>query len=321
MIRTELCERLGIQHPVIQAAMGVFGTSAELAAAVSNAGGLGSLGASGRSPDDLRQHLAMTRELTARPFAVNHLVPTLNPESWALTLEARPAAVSLALGDPGDLVKQCHDAGSLVMHQVTTVQQAYQAAQRGVDIIIAQGSESGGFGGVVSALALVPQVVDAVRPIPVVAAGGIYDGRGLSAALALGAQGVNIGTRFIACRESPASAGWKQAIVTAQSEDAVKVEFLDNLMPPGDGNYYAIPRALRTPFIDQWHTGDNERRDRQPLHDAVMAAIPQGAIAELVPFAGQTAGGIRDILPAAEIVQQIVAEAEAVLRRTPGLLA
>jgi enoyl-[acyl-carrier protein] reductase II len=203
MLHTYLCDLLDIKYPIIQAGMGAGATSSELVAAASNAGALGSLGTASRTTEGVREQIAMIKELTDRPFAVNHLVPMLNPEAFAITLEASPRVISFALGDPGDLVKKAHDAGSLVMHQVTTVKQAYQAAERGVDIIVAQGGEAGGFGGVVAAMALVPQVVDAVSPVPVVAAGGIYDGRGLAAALVLGAQGINIGTRFLASRESP----------------------------------------------------------------------------------------------------------------------
>src|SRR6266496_2090170 len=225
MLRTQLCDLLQIEFPVIQAGMGPF-TGAQLAAAVSNAGGLGSLGASQRPVADLERQLA-------------------------LILRARPPIISLALGEPGDLVKRAHDAGILVMQQVHTVKQARQAAEREVDVIIAQGSEAGGFGGTVAALALVPQVIDAVIPIPVVAAGGIADGRGLAAALVLGAQGVNVGTRFLASTEAPVSEGWKEAILAAESEDAVKVEVWNDMIPlPGGGGYGTVPRALRTPFID-----------------------------------------------------------------------
>ena len=154
----------------------------------------------------------------------------LNEEAFALTLDAKPSCISFALADPGTLVQRAHDAGILVLHQVTTVQQARQAAEHGVDVIIAQGSEAGGFGGTVAGLALIPQVVDAVRPIPVIAAGGIADGRGLAAALVLGAQGINMGTRFLAAREASISAGWQQAILVAASEEAVKVEGWTDLM-------------------------------------------------------------------------------------------
>jgi enoyl-[acyl-carrier protein] reductase II len=208
VLHTAVCDLLGIDYPIIQAGMGPF-TSAELAAAVSNAGALGTLGTGARPAQGFKDHLARLRRLMRRPFAVNFVLsPVLpDPELFALTLGAGARLVSFALGDPAEYIGPAHDAGTLVMQQVTTVQQAQRAAEAGVGIIIAQGSEAGGFGGVVSALVLIPQVVDAVRPVPVpvVAAGGIADGRGLAAALVLGAQGVNLGTRFLASAEAPAA--------------------------------------------------------------------------------------------------------------------
>lgn len=320
MLHTPLCDLLGIEFPVIQAGMGPF-TSAELVAAVSNAGGLGSLGAGVRSTEDVRSQLARTYALTRRPFAVNHTVSTLNEAAFTLTLDAKPALISFALSDPGDLVKRAHDAGSLVMHQITTVQQARQAAENGVDVIIAQGSESGGFGGNVAGLALIPQVVDAVSPIPVVAAGGIADGRGLAAALVLGAQGVNIGTRFLASTEAPISDGWKQAILAAESEEAIKVEVWNDFLASISGEYRTVPRALPSPFIDKWlHRRDDARRESEHIRTEVMASAAQGRLGDLMPFTGQTAGMIREILPVSEIVRRIVEEAEEALNRAAGLL-
>jgi enoyl-[acyl-carrier protein] reductase II len=227
----------------------------------------------------------------------------------------------LALGDPGDLVRRAHDAGSLVVHQVHTVRQARQVAEQGVDVIIAQGSEAGGFGGTVGALALIPQVVDAVSPLPVVAAGGIADGRGLAAALVLGAQGVNIGTRFLASVETPISDDWKQRLIAAASEDAIKAEIVNEIFPPPRGVYDTAPRALRTPFIAEWQQRrEDARREAGRLRGELMAALQQGRMHEYVPFTGQTAGLICDILPAAEIVRRIVAEAEAVLQRASSSL-
>src|SRR5215217_7917684 len=221
MLRTALCEVLGIDVPIILAAMGGTATSAEFAAAASNEGALGSIGSLFRSTTAVKRDIDVVRELTNRHFAINHIPPTLDAEAFRHTLAARPAVISFALGDPGDLVQQAHDVGSKVMVQVTTVSQAIEAAERGVDVIIAQGGEAGGFGGTVSTMTLVPQVVDAVSPIPVVAAGGIFDGRGIAAALMLGAVGVNLGTRFIATKEAPAPEEWKQAIAQAKSEDEI----------------------------------------------------------------------------------------------------
>ena len=321
MLRTRLCDLLGIELPIIQAAIAPY-TSGELAAAVSNAGGLGSIGTALRPVEDLRRQVARTRELTDRPFVVNFTLLTLDEEAFAAALALRPPLVSLALGDPGDLVRRAHDAGARVIHQVHAVPQARRAAERGVDVIIAQGSEAGGFGDTVGALALIPQVVDAVAPIPVVAAGGIADGRGLAAALVLGAQGVNIGTRFLASEEAPIADAWKQAIVAAQSEDAVKVEVMNDIFPPPAraGTYAVAPRALRTPFIDEWQPKrDEARREAARLRGEVMAALQQGRMHEVVPFTGQTAGLIRDVLPAAEIVRRLAAEAEAALDRAHRL--
>lgn len=244
--------------------MGPF-APASLAAAVSNAGGLGSLGTFGLDPiklvrpaDDLERQFASIRDITDRPFAINLVVPYFEEggeERVALFnrgLSIQPKVVSFALGDPGDLVKRAHDAGALVMLQVTTVAQAEHAAARGVELIVAQGGESGGYGGSVATMVLVPQVVDAVSSIPVVATGGIFDGRGLAAALLLGAAGVNVGTRFLASREATISDGYKQAILAATSQDAVKFDALNDLLPsPGTKGYGTVLRSIRTPFIDE----------------------------------------------------------------------
>jgi nitronate monooxygenase/enoyl-[acyl-carrier protein] reductase II len=316
MLKTPLCDLLGIEVPIILAPMGSC-TSAELAAAVSNEGGLGGIGSLFRTTAAIKRDIDVVRTLTNKNFAVNHIPQTLDAEAFRHTLAARPAVISFALGDPGELVRQAHDAGARVMLQVTTVAQAAAAAERGVDVIIAQGGEAGGYAGEVSTITLVPQVVDAVAPIPVVAAGGIFDGRGIAAALMLGAAGVNLGTRFIAAREAPATPQWKQAIAAARSEDAVKMEVLNDITPlPGTAGFGTVLRSLHTPFLDEWSGKREEaRRERERLRAQVIATHQAGRQHETLLTAGQTAGGIREILPVAEIMRRLMAETEAVLAR------
>jgi nitronate monooxygenase/enoyl-[acyl-carrier protein] reductase II len=314
-MRTPLCDLVGIDAPIVQASIGPW-SSPELTAAACEAGALGSLGTALRTPQEIAGQIERVRELTDRPFAVNHTARPFDPEAWRVTLEARPRVVSFAIGHPGELVEQAHQAGCLFIHQVHTVAQAEQSAKAGVDVLIAQGGEAGGFGDSVSTMALVPQVVDAVGPLPVVAVGGIADGRGLAAALVLGAQGVNIGTRFLASSEAHVDGRWQEAIVRAASEDAVKVEFAGSVFPPvAAGGYDTLPRSLRTAFVDRW----NERpadaaRESERLGTELVDAVRAGRGHELVPFTGQSAGLIREVRSAGEIVRDIVAEAEAALR-------
>ena len=318
MLTTPLCKLLRIEYPIILAPMG-SATSAEFAAAASNAGGLGSIGTLWRPTADILRDIKKVSELTTRPYAVNHLPPILDDAAFHATLEARPAAISFALGDPGDLVRRAHDAGALVIVQVTTVAQAVEAAERGADLIIAQGGEAGGYGGIVSTLALVPQVVDAVAPVPVVAAGGIFDGRGLAAALVLGAVGVNLGTRFLASPEAPISDEWRRAILAAASEDTMKVDALNDIRPlPGTAGYGTVLRSIRTPFMEAWQEKREEARaNRERLNREMQAATEAGRRHEVLLTAGQTAGGIKDVLPVAQIMRRMMAEAEVALSRAP----
>lgn len=314
MIRTPVCELLGIRVPIVQAGMGSF-TSAELVAAVTNAGGLGSLGAANRPLDDFRRHLARIGDLTSGSFAVNHAVTVIDEEAFQAGLDAHPKVVTLALDHPHDFVARIHDAGALAMHQVTNVQQAVDAVERGVDIIIAQGTEAGGYGGVVSTMPLVPQVVDAVSPVPVVAAGGIADGRALAAALMLGAQGVNVGTRFLATKESPIVDSWKQAIIDAAAQDAVRADVWNDIAPGmGTTGYGTVVRALRTPFLDEWSAKREEALREMPrIREAIAKAGEAGRFHDLMIFGGQSAGSIHDLPSAAEVLTRIVEEAEAAL--------
>jgi nitronate monooxygenase/enoyl-[acyl-carrier protein] reductase II len=321
MLHTPLCELLGIRVPLIQAGMAVY-TSPGMAAAVSNAGALGSLGAWLRPSDQLRRDLAELREATDRPFAVNHVVPDLDRDALKLTFDAAPAVVSFALDDAGELMDRAHDVGSLVMQQVTTVPQAEAAAARGADIMVAQGHEAGGYAGTVTTLTLVPQVVDAVAPLPVVAAGGIADGRGLAAALMLGAVGANIGTRFLASREAPIGESWKRAIVDAASDAWSQLDFWNDVYPtPGRKGYGTRVRAMRTPFTERWDEGRDEvRRDPGAARAELEAAEEAGTYEELFIVGGQSAGLVDDVLPAGQIVETIAAEAEAILAGARDLI-
>jgi len=314
MLKTPLCDVLGIDVPIILAPMGTC-TSAEFAAAVSNEGGLGGIGSLFRSTAAVKRDIDMVKQLTSRPFAINHIPQALDAETFQYTLQAKPRVISFALADPGDLARQAHNVGSLVMLQVTTVAQAIQAAERGVDVIVAQGGESGGYCGEVSTMTLVPQVVDAVSPIPVVAAGGIFDGRGIAAALMLGAAGVNLGTRFIASTEAPAPNEWKQAIIAARSEDAGKVDVLNDISPiPGTKGFPTVPRSLPTAFLEEWSSKREEaRRDRDRLRGQIVSTTQAGSQHECILWAGQTAGGINEILSVSEIMRRLMAETEAAL--------
>jgi enoyl-[acyl-carrier protein] reductase II len=317
MLRTRFCELFGVEHPIIQGPIWPAASPA-LAVAVCNAGGLGSIAAVFSSVERVRDHLERVRELTDRPFAVNHVVPFLDEEAFAYTLEAKPAAISTSLGDPGDLVQRAHDVGALSIHQVHTVQQAEEAAERGVDAIIAQGSEAGGQGLAlgVGTMALVPQVVDAVAPIPVLAAGGIADGRGLAAALLLGAQGVNIGTRFVASEEASSDAAWRERVLSSRSEEVVRFEEWQEIFPPtAPGAYAATPRVLRSAFVDEWRGRGSDVREAAPkLREELLELVHEHRLDSALAFGGQTAGMINDVAPAATIVRNMVAEAEQLLR-------
>jgi enoyl-[acyl-carrier protein] reductase II len=321
-MQTQLTRLLGIEVPIVQGSFGPW-TSVGLSAAVSEAGGLGSIGTALVPPTRVVEMIAEMRAHTDRPFAVNHTWRPLSEEAFQATIEARPPVISLALGGPGDLAARARDAGVTFMCQVHTVEQAERAAEAGADIVIAQGAEAGGFGGEVSTMALVPQVVDAIAPLPVLAAGGIADGRGLAAALVLGAEGVNIGTRFLASAEAGIPDAYKDAVVAAASQDAVKVEFADAVFGRAGGPdpYATRPRALRTPFIERYNAEPPE--DGRAVGAELVAAVRDGRGHDLVPFGGQTAGLIDRVLPVREIVETMVRDAAdrlaAVSRATGGV--
>lgn len=239
MLQTPVCDLLGISVPIISAPFGPW-DSVDLAAAVCEAGGIGSLGTATRTADELREQWRRLRALTARPFIVNHTGRPFSPEAFDATLTERSKAISFHMGVPAELVRRAHDHGILWLQTVGDLESAEQALEAGADALIAQGGEAGGNSGWVATTVLVPAVVDLAGDVPVIASGGIADGRGIAAAIALGAQGVQLGTRFLATPEMRIDESWKQRIVAEGALSAVKVE-----TPSGSCRPSTCPRSVR----------------------------------------------------------------------------
>jgi nitronate monooxygenase/enoyl-[acyl-carrier protein] reductase II len=306
-VRSGLCEQLGIDFPIVLAPFGPW-EEVDLAAAVCEAGGLGSVGTAVRSPAELREQWERLRDLTDRPFAINHTGRPFNQDAFDATLEFGPAAISFHMGIPADLIAAAHDRGILWLQTVGEAGAAVAAIDAGADVLVAQGAEAGGNSGWVATMVLVPAVVDVAGDVPVVAAGGIADGRGIAAAFALGAQGVSLGTRFLASTEMTIAPAWKQRIVAAAAVDAVKVPHSERVMPPFTLPQRGLPfapRALRTDLIDRLEA-DPESIDPVEMGPRLLAAVRAGGGHELLPFAGQSAELVHDIVPAREIMQRLV---------------
>lgn len=353
-LQTRLCDLLGIRHPIVQAGMGAGLTTPDLVAAVSNAGGLGILGAHLMPPDQLRKAIGEIKERTERPFGVNFIIappetgnqqvpetqrfldrfrseiglpagarditppPSSLPEQLAIVFEERVPVLSFGLGDPAGFIGPAHENGVSVIAMVSTVDEAVQATVAGVDVIAAQGSEAGGHRSnfraapdadlpQIGTMALVPQVVDAVD-VPVIAAGGIMDGRGLVAALALGADGVLMGTRFLLARESGAFAAYRRALLEATEADTVV-----SRTPTG-----RPARSIRNRLVEEMSQGFDPLP--YPLQgmaamDVYMAAAQTGR-ADLFPlWAGQGLRLLKEGQSAQEIVSEVVNEASSAITR------
>jgi len=319
MLHTRICDLLGIEHPIISAPMGGGIAAANLTAAVSEAGGFGLIGGTTlHGPDWLRAQILAVRERTSRPFGVGFIssFPGLD-ELVQVALEERVMAVSHSFADPTPYVAAAQSAGVKVIAQVQTVAQASVAAHAGVDVLVAQGTEAGGHTGYSGTLPLVAVVVDMAGNIPVLAAGGIADGRGLAAVLMLGADGAWMGTRFVASRESDESEWAKKRIVQAGADDTVLTKVYDLALrapfPPGIGD-----RVLRNDFVTVWHERDVEVvAHREELRAQVVAAMAEGNAHVAAVRAGNAVGLIHEIESAGQIVRQIVAEAERILRERP----
>lgn len=323
MIRTPICDLLGIEHPIAIGGMGSV-YSPELVAAVSSAGGFGAMGCHYLTPAQIEAGVGAIRQRTNKPFALNFLLFDISEPAFEATLAMRPPAIAFAWPRPEQdirtYVARAHDAGAIVTFMAGGVPEARKAAEAGADVIIAQGTEGGGHVGWQASLPLIPMVVDAVAPVPVLAAGGIADGRGLAAALALGADGVLIGTRFLASNESPLHPSFKQAIVDSDGHDTLLTEIPDIAA----GNVWpgAMTRCRRNRFIERWAGRDWAlRQNRAEALADVQAARKAGDIHEVPLSMGQDAGLIKEILPAAQIVRRIAAEAEEILaRKLPAMI-
>ncbi|MES3026979.1 MAG: nitronate monooxygenase family protein [Pseudomonadota bacterium] len=317
-LHTPLCDLLGVKHPIMLAGMG--GVSyAELVAAVSNAGGYGVLGMAGRTPEFIRDEMRKVKSLTDKPFGVDLLAAS--PESLTaaveIIIEEGASSFVAGLGVPMPIMEKLKKAGLKVMVVCGAVKHAVKAEQAGCDAVICQGGEGGGHTGLVGTMPLVAQAVEAVK-IPVVAAGGLYDGRGLAAALALGATGVWMGTRFIASEEAHAGELYRQAIIEAADEDTIRTR-----------SYSGKPmRVKKNPYVEEWETRpqDIQAFPMQAMvsHQAGAMGGIGGQIEGLDPdkscFAmGQSAGGVHSVMPAGEIVAQLIQEAEAAIDRTAKL--
>ncbi len=317
-IHTPLCDLLHIDIPIGNAGMAGGTAGPALAAAVANAGGLGGLGGiSRRGPDGLRDDIRRTRELTAKPFSVNlwvHLLAAA-PAFLDVCVEERVPSITLSFGDASPYVDRAKSVGIIVLHQVQTVAGAKQAAAAGVDAIIAQGGEAGGHTGSVSTVALVPQTVDIAGAIPVIAAGGIADGRGLVAMLALGAQGMIMGTRFVMAEEAtPSAHNHRERILAATADDTIFTDVFDIV----DGMTWPEGihgRSITTDFAKEWHSREQAltaARTNIRAESPTPSEAPERAHSA---YAGQSAGLVHDVKPAAEIIQSIMVEADDVLRR------
>ena len=326
-MRASLCKKLGIDIPIIQAPMGGV-AGPQLAAAVSNAGALGTLPLWRADNETLRKIVRETRALTSKPFAVNLNMEFPQEQRLDVCLEEGVPVISFFWRDPASLVSRAKAGGAIVMYTVGNARDARRAVDSGVDIVVAQGWEAGGHvRGTVAAMPLIPAVVDAVGDVPVVAAGGIADGRGMAAALALGASGIWIGTRFLASREIAIHPEYQQRILAAGEDDTV---YSENLYDIGWPN--APHRTLRNSTVTQWEGAGRPASGKRPGENEILATSKSrghivryqsaspgpdvvGNIEALSLWAGQTAALVHRVQSAAEIVHEINDEAKEVIQR------
>ncbi|KLU64674.1 nitronate monooxygenase [Desulfosporosinus acididurans] len=313
MIKTRICELIGIEYPIFQGGMAWVATG-ELAAAVSEAGGLGIIG-SGQAPADwLRVEIGKVKRITTKPFGVNvMLMSPFVDEVMQVILEERVPVITTGAGNPGKYVPELKEVGTKVIPVVASVALAKRLEKVGVDALIAEGMESGGHIGEIGTFPLIPQIVDAVD-IPVIAAGGILDGRGLVAAMALGAEGVQMGTRFMCAQECTISPLVKEKIIKAKDRSTV-----------------VTGRSTGHPVrcLDNRFTREFEQYEKEGMAGAELEKLGQGKLRLAMVegdvengsiMAGQIAGAVKQIEPAAMIVQDIMQSAEKEYSRLTTLL-
>ncbi|MFI5353744.1 MAG: NAD(P)H-dependent flavin oxidoreductase [Candidatus Binatales bacterium] len=327
MLKTRICDLLGIELPIVSAGMGGVALS-RLAAAVSEAGGLGTIALAGFTPDAIHDEISAARGLTSRPIAVNLLVPFILPGVLEAVMRAPVNAITLFWGDPAEWIPKAKGSRAKVIWQCGSAAEAQAAARAGADAIIAQGFEAGGHvRGTVTTLALIPEVRDAIGDLPMLAAGGFADGRGLAAALALGADGAVFGTRFVAAEETAAHPVYKARVTQAHAADTLHTTLYDIGWPN------APHRVIRTAMVEEWERAGRPATGKRPGEgqkiatmrgrgvevDLVRYAVNtpssyvEGEIEALPFYAGQSCTQVRDIMPAAQIVRRIASEAREVI--------
>jgi enoyl-[acyl-carrier protein] reductase II len=306
-----ICKILGTEYPLLQGGM-AWVANAELAVAVSNGGGLGIIAAANTPPDILEQEILKAKNLTDRPFGLNIMLmsPTA---SDALELAARHEVpvVTTGAGSPGRVLKRLKPLGTIVVPVVASVSQARRVEKQGADAVIAEGMEAGGHIGELTTMTLVPQVASAVR-VPVIAAGGIADGRGVAAAFALGAEGVQLGTRFICCEECTVHVNFKNAVIAARDRSTA-VTGLSTGHP-----VRCLRNRLTTAFEELEGRGASFEEIEKLGIGKLRSAVLDGDTEWGSLMAGQSAGMVNDILPAAQIIRNLFAEADEVLSRISG---
>ncbi len=314
-LSTAFTELFSVQYPIALAPMGGSAGGA-LAAAVANGGGLGLVGGGSGDPDWLVRELPIAAAGTSKPWGVGF-------QSWAVdagtverALDLNPAAVMLSFGDPRPLAEPVRRAGAALIVQVTDLEEARQAVDLGADVIVAQGTEAGGHGAGRgrSTLPFVPVVVDLAAPVPVLAAGGIADGRGVAAALALGAAGALIGTRFQATAESLADPSAKKAIIEGRGADTERSNVLDIARGSRWPSKYPA-RTLGHPFLDQWRGREDELAANPEARQAYQDGVARGDLPALPVWASEAIDLITDLPSAADLVAALAAQAEQALAR------